>query len=169
MHWCPTSAPQWQKKPTQKKQSSHLVIIPIRARRKEAVASRRRRTQRSLVEEVPAKCCAAPSLHPPLHPSLHPSLHFDAFSRSHAEENPRLAGETAPTWVFGGFRFIHPSSLPPSSSSSSSSSLLLLPHPSLPRLPSSISLNFELDVSEMLISSAWGREDKGDKSRLFGF
>lgn len=69
---------------------------------------------------------------------------------------------------------LYPSIHPPPSPSFPPSLLLfllflfLLLHPSLPRLPSSISLNFELDVSEMLINSARGRDDKGDKRRLFG-
>lgn len=108
--------------------SSHLIVIPIRAwvtcRKEGGCCIQAHATQ------VSAKC-AAQSLHPPILPSFLPRererAHVDPYSHPH-EESLRLPGETGPTWVFGGFCFIHPSPLP--------TSLPLPPSPSVsPSLP----------------------------------
>lgn len=102
----------------------------------------------------------------PRHPSIPPpSLSSSRCLFTFTQQKPRgWRPKSSPTWVFGGFS-LHPSILPLSSPSSSSCSPSQ--RPPLPHVPSSISLNFQLDVSEMLINSSRGGDDIADKRRLF--
>lgn len=112
-----------------------------------------RRTQRSLAQ-VPAKCCAIPPSSPPSFPS---SRCMFTFSRSRSSEAGSGNQPDVGVWRLFASSINTPPPPPPPTS---------LP-PSLSRVPSSISLNFQLDVSEMLINSTQGGDDIADKRRLF--
>lgn len=119
----------------------------------QAVAFRPGRAQRSLAQVHPQSVAPRhPSTPPPLHlSSLHPSLPPGACSHA-CSSSPEAGSRKQPdVGVWWAFRFIHQSSLspPPPPSPSPPPPPNAPPPPPLPRVPSSMSLNFQSDVSEM--------------------